>query len=155
MVGSARTIASTKVCAKRDTWGQKLERKGGFYWRVVSPIQFDELTQDPVRQTVLDLGMGFSPMSRTIALKRSGLELGEVKIKPADYDRLIKKAGQAAHSSVRALVTSQKFRDTPREGQRIAIRTAVARHRNAAITELRAKLILEGELDLTVDLDKL
>ncbi len=47
-----------------------------------------------------------------------------------------------------------EFYDQPLEAQRVAIRKVVQSQREAATKELRSRLILEGTLDVSIDLSE-
>ena len=97
--------------------------------------------------------MGFTPMSRTITLSKGGLDIDETELTPQQYDSLVAIAGNRAHKVVSRMLTPE-FYDQPLEAQRVAICKVVQSQREAATKELRSRMILDGTLDVSINLSQ-
>jgi hypothetical protein len=108
-----------------DVWGNDITDQGAFGPDVVSPIRMSAITNDPVNQRLLHLGIGIGKMKQ---------EIHGVKLTDDQYDDFRRIAGKRTKIMLDKVISQPGFSQIPSVNQIKFIRSVVsAERKNASI----------------------
>lgn len=118
---------SSSLPAKRDIWGEPIDREGGAASNFLSPIWQSTAKNDPVNREMLAIGARFDDPDRFI-----GKGENRVDLTPTQYERLAETAGRGTRSAIESLMADPAWKSMPREAKVKAVREAASAAKKAA-----------------------
>jgi hypothetical protein len=126
----ARTPWSTDLRAKRDIWGEPIEREGSFGPEGISPIFERSIKEDPVNQELIRLKIWPAPVEKSIK---------GVKLEPKQYDDFQRIAGRLSKMTLDTIVATPGWASVPEFARRETIKNAIERSRESATALMLAQ----------------
>ena len=112
---------SSALPARRDIWGEPMQREGGAASTFLSPVWQSTRRNDPVNREMLAIGARFNDPERFV-----GKGDARVDLTPAQYERLSEVAGRGTRKAIEGLMASPEWEAMPRADKVAAVRQAAS-----------------------------